>query len=232
VFPPSGGIGLFGSYNSLGLYGSLVAYGSLKLTESSPPQSFTEPLSLSEVKAYLKVPERSPADTAEDDGILSLITAAREQAEILQGRDLVQKQFDLHHDYWPSYRVELRAPLVAVDLVQYTDSNGEVWPLVENADYIVDRAKEPGVLVPPYNQTWPTFQPWPSSALLIRFTSGYNATSAWWSDAGARVKNGMKLLISAWYNNRLPFEKGAAATNEYPYTVTSCLSFGSIARAR
>jgi uncharacterized phiE125 gp8 family phage protein len=184
------------------------------------------------VKAYLKVPERSPADTAEDDGILSLITAAREQAEILQGRDLVQKQFDLHHDYWPSYRMELRAPLISVDLVQYTDSNGQVWPLVENTDYVVDKAKEPGVLVPPYNKTWPTFQPWPSSALLIRFTSGYSVTSASWGDAGARVKNGMKLLISAWYNNRLPFEKGAAATHEYPYTVTSCLSFGSIARAR
>ena len=42
----------------------------------------------------------------------------------------------------------------------------------------------------------------------------------------------MLLLISAWYNNRLPFEKGVGATNEYPYAVTSCLSYGALERAR
>jgi hypothetical protein len=42
----------------------------------------------------------------------------------------------------------------------------------------------------------------------------------------------MLLLISAWYNNKLPFEKGAAATAEYPYAVTSCLSYGAQERAR
>jgi hypothetical protein len=49
---------------------------------------------------------------------------------------------------------------------------------------------------------------------------------------GARVRIGMKLLMSSWFNNRLPFEKGASATAEYPYAVTSCLSYGALRRAR
>ena len=144
---PYGGVGPYGTYGNLGLYGALVAYGNLNLTESSPPQSFTEPLTLAEVKSYLKVPERSPTDTAEDDELMSLISAARESAEILQGRDLVRKQWDLSDDYWPSYRIALRAPLVSVDLAQYRDSNGNYTVLTQDIDFIVDASKGPGSAV-------------------------------------------------------------------------------------
>ena len=232
MFPPFGGIGTYGAYGSLGLYGALSAFGSLALTESSPPQSFSEILTLVEVKSYLRLPDRSPVDQAEDDELRSLIVAAREQAEILQGRDLIRKQFDLSLDYWNNYRVELRDPLASVDLFQYKDSNGAVTVMAENTDFIVDTARHPGFVSPPYNKTWPTFATWPSSAILIRFTSGYSPTSPFWIDAGARVKNGMKLLINNWYHNRLPFEKGMDATAEYPYAVTACLSYGSLVRAR
>jgi uncharacterized phiE125 gp8 family phage protein len=225
-----GSFGFYGGYSALGLYG--VSYGSLSLTVASPPQSFDEPLTLGEMKSYLKVPERSPTDTAEDDEILSLISGAREQAEIMQGRDLVRKQWDLVHDYWRYPWLELRAPLVSVDLVQYKDSTGIVTPLVADTGYVVDTAKQPGIIVPPYNTIWPSFTPWPTSAILVRFTSGYSASDAFWNDAGGRIKNGMKLLISAWYNNRLPFELGSKVTQEYPYAVTSCLEFGSLKNVR
>ena len=223
MFPPFGG---------LGLYGALNAFGSLNLTEASPPQSFSENLTLAEVKSYLRLPDRSPADQAEDDELTSLIIAAREQAEIMQGRDLIRKQFDLSLDYWFNYRIELRDPLASVDLFQYKDSTGAVTGMVEDSDFVVDTARHPGFVSPPYNKTWPTFATWPSSAILIRFTSGYAPSSPFWNDAGARVKNGMKLLINNWYHNRLPFEKGMTATAEYPYAVTACLSYGSLVRAR
>lgn len=232
MYPPFGGLGPYGTYGNLGLYGALVAYGSLRLTEASPPQSFAEPLSLGEVKSYLKVPMRSPADQGEDDTLGGLISAAREQAEIMQNRDLVRKQWDLSHDYWPSYRIELRDPVISVDMIRYRDSDGNYTTLVEDTDYIVDKSKGPAILAPPYNDTWPTFTPWPSSSILIRFTSGYDVNSMFWSNAGARVKVGMKLLIAAWFNQRLPFEKGVSATQEYPYAVTSCLSYGALERAR
>lgn len=222
----------FTSYANLGLYGAIDSFATLNLTNSSPQQSFTEPLDPDLVKNYLKIPLRDPADDAEDDQIAMFISAAREQAEIFQNRDLVRKQWDLSMDYWPSYRLEMRTPTISVDLLRYKDSNGALTTMVENTDYIVDVAKQPAVVAPPYNGTWPTFTPWPSSSILLRFTSGYSSTDPFWNGPGARIKNGMLQLISAWFNNKLPFDKGIAAANEYPYTVTSCLNYGAQQRAR
>lgn len=205
MYPPFGSIGPYGTYGNLGLYGALVAYGSEKLTESSPAQSWTEPFSVTDIAAYLRLPASLPLlNDSINDELAEMIVAARERAEILQNRDLVVKQWDRVHDYWPSYRVELRSPLNSVDLVKYRDSDGNYTTLVENRDYIVDAAKCPGILAPPYNATWPTFTPWPSSALLIRYTSGVAPSSPWWADAGARVKSGMKLLIKALYLKQPP----------------------------
>jgi uncharacterized phiE125 gp8 family phage protein len=225
---------LGGGYSSYsGSYGFHTPAGSSQnLTETSPPQSFVEPLTLAEMKSYLKVPERSPVDDEEEAGILSLISAAREQAEILQGRDLVEKQFDQTYDYWPAYAIELRAPLKSVDLFQYRDYTGLVTTLAPDDNYIVDRAKSPGLIMPVYNTQWPNFTPWPSSAILIRFTCGLSLTDAWWADAGMRVRNGMRLLIADWWNNRLPFEKGRLAADAYPFGVMACLSYGSLLRVR
>lgn len=206
-------------------------YGSLNLTVSSPVQTFTEPLSVSVVAPYLGLTESVllPEDETE---LNMLIAAAREQAEILQNRDLIRKQWDLSLDYWPECQeIELRDPLVSVDRLQYINNANVAHLLVENTDYIVDTAKHPGVVMAPYNQTLPSFTPWPSSAILVRFTSGYSATDLFWSGSGQRIKNGMLLLISAWYNNKLPFEIGASAIQEYPYAVTSCLEYGALRRA-
>jgi uncharacterized phiE125 gp8 family phage protein len=225
-------------YESWGWYGGLEVFGSLNLTQSSPAQIFVEPLTVDEVLHYMRLPLSSDQDDGEVNFIQSLISAAREQAEILQGRDLAVKQYDLNLDYWVDYRIRLRAPLQSVDLVQYTDYQGNVFtlPQVQGSTaltgYMVDSSKQPGSIVPPYNATWPTFTPLPSSAVLVRFTSGYPTTDAFWNDAGARIKIGMKLLISSWYNNRLPFEIGSSSAMEFPYAVTSCLSYGSIMRSR
>jgi uncharacterized phiE125 gp8 family phage protein len=222
------GVSLFGMFGS----GVLAPYGSLALTASSPAQSFTEVLTLAEVRSYLKLPTmREPSDQAEDDLLSAFIVAAREEAEIHQNRDLVVKQYDLTRDYWPPYHVELRAPLVSVDLVKYRDSDGNYTTMAEGTDYIVDAAKQPGVITPPYGQTWPAYTPWPSGSLLVRFTSGMTATDPFWSDAGARVKVGMKLLISAWFNGRMPFVQGRGL-QELDYAVTHCLSTGAVPRVR
>ncbi len=231
MFPPVGAYarGPFGSY---GLYGSLIAYGSERLTEASPQQTLVEPLTVDEMTSYLKLPVLDPPDEARQELVASFIQAAREQAEILQGgRDIVRKQFDRYHDYWPGFYIELRKPLISVDLVQYRDSDGELHTLTEGTDYIVDTAKEPGLITQPWGVQWPSFTPWPTSAILIRYTSGHDSDSVFWQDAGARVKNGMRLLISWWYNNRLPFAN-ATKLSEYPYQVTECLTFGSVPRAR
>lgn len=206
----------------------MKTYGVLTLTESSPAQSFSEPLTLTEVKKFLNLPERSPIDGEEDLLLENFIIGARETAEILQGQDLIRKQYDLWLDYFP-YEIELNRPLVSVDLVEYRNSDGNYTTLVNATDFDVDIRR--GLVFPKYGQTWPSFTGWPSGAVLIRFTCGYSATHPFWSNAGQRLLVGMKHLISAWYNNRLPFEIGnSEGMNEYSYTVSALLGYGSVPR--
>lgn len=205
------------------------SYGTLRLTVTDPLQTFTEPMALVDVKNYLRV----DAGVTADDSLLGvMISAAREQAEIFQNRDLVQKQWDLSYDYWPEYRLRLRAPCVSVDLLQYIDLTGAVTAMVLTNDYVIDLKKEPAVITPPWNRSWPAFTPFPSSAILARFTSGYAPDDPFWTGPGSRVKIGMLLLISSWYDNRLPFTPGARNDAELPFAVTSCLSYGALERTR
>lgn len=221
MYPFFGGAGLYGAYRNC------HTYGSLELTEASPPQSFNEPLDIEDVGGFLNLPDSMVQ--AQGAQLLMFISAAREQAEILQGRDLVLKQWDLVFDFFHSYRIELRPRLASVDLMQYRDSTGTITPMVANTDFIVDTSRQPGVVTPPYNGQWPSFTPWPSGAVLVRFTAGVAPDSIFWSDAGARVKVGMKLLISEWFSNRIPF---GTKVEEFPYGITSCLSFGAVPRVK
>ena len=217
----------------LSIYGSVAyyaPYGTLTLTNSSPAQMFVEPLTQDEVRQYLVIDDAVP-EQADNDQIAAFITAARAQAEILQGRDLVLKSWDLNFDYWTNWRITLRAPLLSVDLLQYTDS-ANVVHVMDPSNYFVDNNKRPGLIMPAYNQQWPNFTPCPSSAILIRFTSGVAKTDPYWQGMGSLVKNGMKMLISHWYTKRLPFEAGISATNEYPYAVTAGLSAGCLVSVR
>lgn len=194
-------------------------YGILELTATSPVQSFTEPLTRAEVKSYLGLPEYSPADTSRDDEIDMLIEAARERAEHHQNRDLVAKQWDLTLDAFPAGAIELRDGLSTVDLVRYRDSDGVYTTLVVNTDYIVDTVR--CLIMPPYGDTWPSFTAWPTSAVLVRFTVA--APNAF----PERLKKGMKLLISHWFNGKLPFEIAPGVVHEYPETVSALLSSGA-----
>src|SRR5579875_1336015 len=81
------------------------SYGTLRLTSTEQPQTFTEPLLVADAKKQLRL---DATFTADDDFMGVLISAAREQAEILQNRDLVRKQWDLSYDYWPEYRLRLK----------------------------------------------------------------------------------------------------------------------------
>lgn len=219
----------------------MKAYGDKQLTDSSPAQTFTEVLALADAKSYLRV-----TSTSQDSTILRMITGARAVAEGLRQVDLVPKQKDLHLDLllgydgiagaaYPSrsnhyfnlgigYEIELDYPLRSVDLFQYTDSNGNVTQLVEGrtADYQVDLNR--GLVLPPWGKLWPFFTPDVSSAVLIRFTSGYSATHPFWSNDGSMVIQGMMLLVSAWWENRLPFNPDMrGVVGELPWGITDLL---------
>jgi hypothetical protein len=217
-------------------------YGAIRLTVASPPQSFTEPITVSEAAKFLELPERNPPDEQEDALLSLMISAARKVAEDEYGRDLIPKQYDLNLDdfctqgyFYLSAReqtgygvtlseISLPEPLISVDLFRYRDSDGTLTTLVEDSDFIVDTARS--LVMPPYGGSWPSFTPWPSSAVLLRFTSGYSSSHPFWLSDGKRLLLGMRQLISAWYTGRLPFEPGSAI-QEHPYAVTSLFNYGA-----
>jgi hypothetical protein len=199
----------------------MKAYGSIELAQASPAQSFVEPLTLLQVKTYLRIP-----DIVDDQDYLleSFITAARVKAEQLQNKELVLKQWDLNLDLllgydaiagaaYPSrfntmwnfgigYEINLKHPLQSVDLFQYRSSDGTTTTLAENTDYVVDKNRS--CVVPPFGKIWPFFTPYPTSAVLCRFTSGYPTTHPFWSNDGKVIIAGMYQMISGLYEGRLP----------------------------
>jgi uncharacterized phiE125 gp8 family phage protein len=189
----------------------------LKLTVTSPVQTFTEPLSVAEVKEFLEIPD---ADTTRDSMLSAMIEAAREVAELEQGRDLVAKQWDLTIDHLPD-EIYLRENATSVDLFTYRDSSGTVTTMVENTDFLFDTSEFE--IVPPYGQIFPTFTPWPAAAVLVRYTVTPPAIDK-------QVLLGMRFLISQWYTNRIPAELGASAVQQYPYAL-ALLRHGRVERA-
>lgn len=223
----------------------MKAYGELQLTDSSPAQNFVEPLTVQQVKDFLRI-----SNTAEDGMIPTFITAARVAAEGEQHIDLIPKQWDLHLDlllgydsiagaayplrfnsiynFGVGYEIYTRFPLTSVDLFEYTDSTETTTPLVEgvNGDYLVDTNR--GLVIPPWGKVWPFFTPRPTSSVLLRFTSGYRASHPYWSNNGAMVLMGMKLLIAGWFENRIPFDPSLrGSVEEYPYTISYLLGYGA-----
>lgn len=202
-----------------GVESAVKAYGTLQLTVASPQPAFDEPFSIEEAKGFIR---SQTATNREDSLIADYIAGARATAELEQGRDLVRKQWDLHLDGFCG-EIALRRPLHSVSLVRYTDSNVEDHDLIVSTDYIVDTAR--GLIRPPYSGSWPSFTPFASSAVLVRFISGLDHNHPFWSHDGARVKQGMRWLITEWYWNRLPFVVGSIA--ELPYGVVMMLRAGA-----
>ena len=213
------------------------------VTDTTPDQ---EPISVQDAKDYLRL-----ANDLDDDTIQGLITAARLEAENEQGRECTQKQFTLALDRFPGggafpltgmfelgytseygFRtytfwfngsaIQLLDPLVSVDSFTYTDSTGTVNTLAVNVDYIVDPLKHPGIVCPMVGTQWPTADLWPSSAVQITFTAGFTPVTC-----PANVKQGVSLLVSQWYEGRIPFE-AIRFIAELPFSVTSLLRNGRL----
>jgi uncharacterized phiE125 gp8 family phage protein len=200
-------------------------YGVLQLVETSPVE-FDEPFTVAEAKSFLNCQRDD-----ENFTIQGYISGARGWAEIEQNRDLALKRWDLYVDSFCEREIRLRAPLQSVESIQYTDSGGTVNMLTENTDFIVDLPR--GLVMPAYGEGWPSFTPFPSSAIRIRFQSGYSSTHPFWTlGHGAILKQGMRALITAWYWRKLPFALPGEGGVELPYGISACLKTGANTRVR
>jgi hypothetical protein len=220
----------------------------MELTLVQDATAATEPVSLTQAKSYLLIDNDTTQDgTIQTLITAARLEAEKEHGRELSPKQwlLTFDSFPQHYyreevspalqppygdlTYWfaiaPNF-IRLLDPLLSVDAFTWTDNNGNVTAMVENTDYIVDTNKHPGVVCPTYGNTWPTGPFWPSSAVQITFTAGFGPAAPSWNTGltpapcPLHLQQGMSLLISQWYEGRIPFE-AIRFVAELPYSVSS-----------
>ena len=155
----------------------------------------TEPLSLAEVKAHLRVVD----DDSEDSTITNMIATARSYVESFTGRALISRQFNAMYCRFPGDRIQIPVmPLVSVDGVFYTDSS-ETEQAVSSSLYVANARVEPAEVVLKLGNTWPSATLSPSWPVRILFTAGYGTTG---DTVPYPIRQAMLLHVGHMFANR------------------------------
>jgi hypothetical protein len=176
----------------------------------TPPAE--EPVSLSDAKLHLRV------DVSDDDALITaLISAARQAAEMLTGRQIVTARWKLVLDSFPGpslmgsfasstagdpfslpgHAILLpKSPVASVVSIQYLDMSG-IWQTMPATDYTVDAACEPARITPVFGKIWPISLPQIAS-VAVTFDAGYGSAAS----VPEGIKAWMKLRIDSLYNHR------------------------------
>jgi uncharacterized phiE125 gp8 family phage protein len=187
----------------------------------------SEPITLDEAKKHLRGPE------SEDDGFITgLITSARQHLEVSRGLALITQVWDLFLDQFPDgcdrrqepwYRAVAirvpRRPLQSVTSVKYIDTAG-VEQTLAPSKYTALTAEEPGLIVPAFEQTWPSTRHQPN-AVTVRLVAGYGDAAA----VPQTLKLALNALVAHFYENREPVGIGVGAVAvELPFHVEALLA--------
>ena len=172
----------------------------------TPPAE--EPVSLAEAKLHLRV------DLADDDAlIMALISAARQAAETITGRQIVTARWKLVLDCFPGpnlmgasdgrsfslpgHAILLpKCPVQSITSIQYLDMAGILQTLASNT-YTADLACEPARITPVFGQIWPVTLP-QIGAVAVTFDAGYGAATA----VPEGIKSWIKLRVGSLYAHR------------------------------
>ena len=159
-----------------------------------------EPVTVAQAKAFLRLPANS---TQEDDLITSLITAAREQGELISGYGLAQRTWTQVLDSFPYFTDTVQSqlayppsyyslprysttlwnysqmiklsypPVISVQGMQYVDSQGNEQTLHQDTDFVLDRISIPPRIFPLPGEYWPPSL-YVANSLQINFMAGYD----------------------------------------------------------
>lgn len=181
----------------------------MNLKELTQPPQLSEPVTGTEAMGYLQL------DDAEDQlpVIEGLATAARLLAEANNGRILARRTFELALDAFPSGEIVLPTPTVSIEGFTWKALDGTTTTLVADTDFVLDDIKEPSTLIVAPGKAWPTAVLWPTSPIRIRLTAGKLK-----ADVPQSIKQGIQLLISQWYESRIPFD-AIRYVAEIPFSV-------------
>jgi uncharacterized phiE125 gp8 family phage protein len=172
----------------------------------TPPAE--EPVTLIEAKLHLRV------DFDDDDTLIaSLITAARQAAETLTGRQLITARWKQVLDCFPGpslmgvpagqaftlpgHAILLaKAPVQSVVSINYLDM-GSVNQTMSALTYTVDAACEPARITPVFGQIWPICLP-QIGAVSVTFDAGYGTAA----QVPEGIKSWIKLRVGSLYAHR------------------------------
>ena len=178
------------------------------LTQITPPA--IEPLSLDEVKHYLRLDDLT--DISKDIYLSILITVAREFCENYQNRAYITQTFEMALQGFPRYNsnkvlghyegsvIEIpKGKLQSIDSFLYKDSSGILTTLNPSIDYVVSNRGILGRVCPPFGRVYPIAILYPLDPVVIRFTCGYGVDASF---VPRRARQAIILLVSHWYENR------------------------------
>lgn len=167
-----------------------------KYTLRTITEPATEPVTLAEAKLWCRIDDD---DTAQDAMVLVMIQAMRRYAENYTRRAYVSRTLQMRLWGFPEHCIRLPfAPLQSVTSITYIDSNGSTQTLDGSPSlYQWDTASEPGVVMPVYNDTWPTTR-YDLDSVRITYTCGYASQSL----IPANLKLWMQARISTLNENR------------------------------
>jgi uncharacterized phiE125 gp8 family phage protein len=159
----------------------------------TPPA--VEPVSLAECKVDLRVDQ-----DADNDLIASLIAGARQDAEELSRRALVNRTLELSLTAWPCDNL-IRLPfppLVSVTAITYL-SDANVSAVMPSTDYYAVTDVEPGLITLAKDKTWPTATLRSLLPIRVRYVAGYGATAV---SVPERYKALIRSLVAIRYEYR------------------------------
>ena len=175
-----------------------------------------EPLSLSDVKTFLRVDS-----SAEDTLISAMITASRQLCEQYMRRILITTTIEEYFDYFPPYKfgqsdiIYLSAgPVQSITSVKYLDGVGTEIT-VNASKYRTDIISEPARIISTdgWFDTEDTI-----NVVTVRSVVGYSAAS----DVPGPIKQAMLLIIADMYEKRQDSIKQMPTASEYlmkPYRI-------------
>lgn len=170
-----------------------------------------EPIEVSDLAEHLRI------DATEEQSLLgTYITAARKHLENITWRQFVTATYTMKFDRFPCgdtayhfgkttrhpWRTGSLAiwvpkpPLQSVTSITYADANGTVTTWTSSL-YGVDATTEPGLIIPAYNQSYPTTRGHINDITVV-FVAGYGTAD----DVPEELKQAIKLLAGHFYEHR------------------------------
>lgn len=149
----------------------------------------TPPVSLAEMKTYLRLPSACP----DDDLLTSILLAATQVVEKYLGREIRANTWTLFLDEFCP-RIKLRRnPVASITSVNRLVSD-VLTPVASTVYYKKDHTQFSEVLLSP-DQDWPTDQDEVEHAVRVAFLTAPH-------DCAEIAKNGIKRLVAYLYENR------------------------------